>query len=202
MKNNLSQNRFGELIARAEKLASAVYRVTNLFSDGGVLKNQIREKAGEILLKINAFQNSDRSEKRCYSIKNDIEGLKALFNIAQEQNWVKPINFEILSREYTDFEKELENSIIKKLKTASILENGESGQQLKYNSENRQSQILGYLKSNGRVQISQVCQLFPQLSRRTLIRDLDNLTKSGLIQRNGAGRGICYESSKNNFQIV
>ncbi len=204
MENNLSQ--------KAIKLASAVYRVTGLFLDGGVLKNQIREKTGEIVFQVSVFsaygrspegrQNSDRSQKKCYAIKADIEGLKALFNIAKEQNWVKPVNFEILSREYTNLEKELEDSIIKKPKTIPALENNEPSQQLKYNSENRQSQILGYLKNNGRIQIAQVCQLFPQVSRRTLIRDLDVLSKSGLIQRNGGGRGICYKFSESNIQTV
>ncbi len=202
MENNLSQNGFNGLTARAVRLASAVYRVTNFFSDGGVLKNQIREKAGEIVLEINAFWGSDRSEKKCYTIKIDMEGLKALFNIAQGQNWVKPINLEVLTRGYTNLERELEEIVVKTPKTSFLSENDKSSPKLRYNSENRQSQILGYLKNNGHVQIAQVCQFFPQVSRRTLIRDLDGLTKSGLIQRNGAGRGICYEFSRDNFQEV
>jgi hypothetical protein len=33
---------------------------------------------------------------------------------------------------------------------------------------------------------------FPNLNRRTLLRDLDGFCQIGLIEKNGHGRGACY----------
>jgi len=199
MADNLSQ--------KAEKLCLAVYRVTDLFPVNEVLRSKIREKASDILLGANSLQNSDKNRKMCYSIGVEIEGLKALFNIAESQNWVKKVNLEILSQEYGNLGKEIKANHIgnkpnyatqeKKIflpgKVLNIPEIDFGPQQPVFRSEGRCSQILEYVKLNGRVKICQVCQLFPQVSRRTLIRDLDHLSRSGLIERNGGGRGIFYQ---------
>ncbi len=212
MQSDLSQNGFHKLTARAIKLVLAVYRVTNHFPPGEPLKNFLRGKCNEIVLKVSSFQNGDKSKKLCYNAKVGIEGLKALFEIARNQNWVKQTNFDILSREYVNLEKEIEGlatnlpvpSLKKednKLTTEWLEQTIQSGEQViavssrqpNSHSNGRHSQILEYLKGNGRVQISRVCQLFPQVSRRTLIRDLDMLSKTGLVERNGNGRGVCYQ---------
>lgn len=206
--NPSTRLRVNNLTTKAIKLASAVYRVTKIFSEGIILKNQLREKAGEIVLKVSNFQNDlpaacltgrqgeqgDKSKKFCHNIKVEIEGLKALFEVAKTQNWVKPINFLILSQEYSNLEKEIEGLAIQDRHQPGLrAEAGQVEPRPMAQPDGRCSQILEYLRSNGRVQVGQVCQIFPQVSRRTLIRDLDKLSKAGFIERNGGGRGICYQ---------
>lgn len=188
----------GQFISNGVKLASAVYRVTKLFPQNEVLKNQLRLRAGDIVFEMSQLSHKDKNKKICYNIHSQIEGLKALFNIAKEQNWVKPINFEILDREYANLEKTIEEFLIENRPApAKQGLGGEPGQrQTDRNSDGRRSQILDYLKSNGQVKIGQVCQIFPQVSRRTLIRDLEELCQVGFAKRIGGGRGICYEIDK------
>jgi len=208
MTNNLSQNGFGGLTAKAVRLASAVYRVTKLFPQNEVLRNQLRLKAGDIVFEMSQVSHSDKNKKNCYNIQGQIKGLKALFNIAKDQNWVKPINFEVLNREYTNLENEIDKfltQVLTEVRPRSTQKRevgaiGEAG--YKINSNNRRPQILEYLKSNGRIQIGQVCQLFPQVSRRTLIRDLDDLCRNGLAERNGGGRGIFYQIKQSVIQLA
>ena len=52
---------------------------------------------------------------------------------------------------------------------------------------------LEFLKENGRAQVWQVKQIFPEVTKRTLRRDFGNLLKQGIIERIGERNGTFYE---------
>ncbi len=58
----------------------------------------------------------------------------------------------------------------------------------------RQEKILNILKEKKEVRVGELIQLFPQVSRRTLIRDLKDLYRGGVVTRVGNGRGVQYEA--------
>ena len=56
----------------------------------------------------------------------------------------------------------------------------------------RQSQVLGYILERDRTTIAELEPLFPEITRRTLQRDLRTLTQKGLILRLGRTSNLAY----------
>ena len=102
------------------KLARAVYRVTNLFPENEPLKRKIRETADEILANFATLQKSsdfdlgnERDVSRGNQCRNHIfRKIDILtdyyFNLAREQQWVNPVNFSVLEREYNKMKADVE----------------------------------------------------------------------------------------------
>jgi len=56
----------------------------------------------------------------------------------------------------------------------------------------RQEKILAVLKEKGRAQVWEIKQVFPQVSKRTIRRDFENLFKNGIIERIGERNDTFY----------
>lgn len=146
------------------KLTLAVYKVTELFpEEGESLKAQIRESADRVLADLIYSENGSRH----------IGKLKEFLGLAKEKNWVDSRNFLVLEKEYGKIRQ------LSKPEKAIV-------------NNQRQGKILGILRSNRRIKVGDLLQTFPQVSRRTLIRDLEELFHSGMVARRGNGRGIEY----------
>ena len=89
---------------QAFDLVLAIYRITNLFPEGEVLIKQIRKTANQVL--------REAILGRVKEITKQIEVLLGYIDIAQNQRWVKDINFVILKKEY----QELLNNVNKSKK--------------------------------------------------------------------------------------
>ena len=57
----------------------------------------------------------------------------------------------------------------------------------------RQEKILTFLKEQGRAQVWQIKQVLPEVTKRTLRRDFENLLKKGLVERNGERNNTFYQ---------
>lgn len=95
-----------------------------------------------------------------------------LFDLAEKNNWVDPRNFLVLRREY--------EKILDKNKTADNL------------VSSRKDKILEMMADNGVARIGDFAKIFPGVNRRTVLRDLDELCQTGVMLRNGHGRGVYY----------
>jgi Fic family protein len=62
----------------------------------------------------------------------------------------------------------------------------------KHDLNNRQAKALGYLVGHDEMRIQDLEGLCPDVTRRTLQRDLEQLEQLGLVVRRGAGRRSCY----------
>lgn len=102
------------------------------------------------------------------------ESLMQFFDLAEVKNWVDRRNFEVLRREYGKIEK-----------PAPII-------------AGRKEKLLKALASNDKTRLRDLVKVFPDINRRTLLRDLEEFTKTGLIVRNGGGRGIHYVANTAN----
>ena len=98
-----------------------------------------------------------------------IEKILSLFDLVEKKNWVDPRNFLVLRREYEIIRPSAYNS------------NG-----------NRQDRILEAINGNDTIKISDFARLLPGVNRRTILRDLDKLCQTGVMTRNGNGRGAHY----------
>ncbi|MCD6528055.1 DeoR family transcriptional regulator [bacterium] len=172
------------------RLTFAVYRVTQLFPENEPLKFQIRESANEILTNLILIStrnpltlNFQEREILASRILLEIDSLKHYFDQSQKNNWLKPINFLILKKEYDKIKKLL----------------------LRYNQEKekerktiigispRKKKILEILKRKEKLQVSELQKFFPDVTKRTLRRDLEDLLRRKLIKRIGEWNNIFYK---------
>lgn len=152
-------------------LTLAVYRVTDLLPvEDELLRQQIRTSANKVLADL-VWPNP---LLRIEALNEGIRALDDFLEQAQKKNLIDRRNFSVLRREY-----------------AKIREAAADAPHYS-NNENRKEKIKEIIKNKNKVQVGELLQAFPQLSRRTLIRDLEALHKNGDIIRAGNGRGANY----------
>jgi len=156
------------------RLTFAVYKVIELFPEKEPLKHDIRNLANEIL--VNLINNNSENGSR------NIESLNNLFDLAEEKNWIDRRNFLVLRREY--------NKIDGLSKNKEVF-SGKAGEN-SFSNKRRRGEILNIMKQNNKTKIGILAKNFPNINRRTLLRDLDGFCQVGLVKKNGNGRGVYY----------
>jgi Fic family protein len=151
------------------ELTKKVYCLTQLFPKKEPLRYKIREIADEILANL-------LRETKNPTIK-DWEILNSFFEIAKEQNWVSPREIFQIQQDYKNLIGEIQ--FRPKEDRATINE--------------RQKKILEILKGKGKIQVGQVKEFFPNVSKRTLRRDFQSLMKKGIIERIGEKNKTFYQ---------
>jgi len=187
------------------KLTVVLYRITELFPKGEPLSFSLRKKANDILADATLVFGANsvvlvKAEKQrlLNRVIKNIDVIQAFFELASKQEWIKQENFLVLQREYSRIAKEAglllamnkelaQNKAIKDTQQIKpqnhVFENNEvvSSEQLK----ERHKKILKFLKSRGVVQVKDVKDVLPEVTKRTLRRDFDFLLKQGLVDRRG-----------------
>ncbi len=82
------------------ELTLALYRVTDFFPQGEVLRKYLREKANEIFGLASEYGFSQDSEREAIMLLAKMESIKGYIGIARSLRFVKPINLTVLEREY------------------------------------------------------------------------------------------------------
>ena len=159
---------------RLIQLTNAVYRLTVLFPKKEPLRYKIREVANCILVKPQ---------------KEDLEVLQSFFEVAKEQKWVREQDVLAIQAEYANL-----GEVIKVAKTEKKKINpGESSGLIPVVMAERQEKILAFLKEQGRAQVWQVKQVFPDVTKRTLRRDFEHMLGQGVIERIGERNDTFYQ---------
>lgn len=172
------------------KLTLALYRVSELLPKKEPLRFLMREKANQILadgllvFSEKAFHLAKAEQKNLKSqILKNIAVLGGFFEIARAQKWLKEVNFLVLKREYANLEREVKNQ-------------GQTG--VRPSSDPRLTltlrgkKILQVLREKKRVQVKDLKEIFPQVSKRTLRRDFEELLDMNLVERLGDGNRTEY----------
>lgn len=185
------------------KLTLAVYRVTELFPSQEPLKIDIREKANQILADtVLIFSQNpvnlakEQKNKVFEQILGNIEVLQGYFEVAQAQKWLREPNFLVLKREYDKIKEEIKEEGLKKEKKSFKPRPGENPLPFDNLRNERWRKILEVLKQKEKVQVWELKNIFPQVSKRTLRRDFDYLLKKGLVERIGNGKGTFYKFNR------
>jgi len=203
-------------------LTKDLYRLTLLFPKKEPLRYKMRELADEILAKnqkIKTLENSGNKklQEEIYSlILEDLDILSCFFEIVKDQRWVKTSELYNVDKEYEKLTEELKikkNKIkLEKTKnneqltlTKALLAEptAQTGQTAKKDSNEqvflpdtlsgRQEKILAFLREQGKAQVWQVKQIFPQVTKRTLRRDFERLLRRGMIERVGERNNTFYQ---------
>ena len=154
------------------KLTTNLYRLTILFPKKEPLRYKMRGLADEIL--------ANQTEEK-------LEILNSFFEVAKTQNWVTPQDILNLQQEYSNVKEEL-----KKLSEVQ-LPKVEKRREIEETIPGRQQKILEVLEEKGRAQVWEIQKIFPEVTKRTLRRDFENLLNQDLIKRMGERNETFYQ---------
>jgi len=159
---------------RLVQLTNAIYGLTVLFPKKEPLRYKMRELADCILARPQ---------------KEDLEILQSFFEVAKEQRWVREEDLLAIQAEYANL-----GEAIKVVKTEKKKANpGENPGPIPVVMAERQEKILAFLKEQGRVQVWQAKQVFPEVTKRTLRRDFEQMLDQGVIERIGERNNTFYQ---------
>lgn len=169
------------MMVRVLELILAVYRVTNRFPEGEVLIGQIRQLANKILADLITGHQEEASQ--------GIRILLSYFQVAQVQNWLKPVNFEVLVREYKWLLEQLNKQ------DGYRIEN--NNQEVKLDKlDQRQKKIFKEIEEKKSLRFGKLLVLFPKLNPRTIRNDLSKMVKMKILLHYGKGRISVYKINK------
>jgi len=157
-------SKYGKELNSLKKVTWAVYKVTDLFPPQEPLRFQLRNIADEILFNVLLLKKEKSLEL--------IELILEILDFPELEKWARKENFFVLKKEY----RKIRESLVNKEEISP-----------------RQKEILNILKREKRVQVKTLQKFFPQLSKRTLRRDLEELVKLRKVKRIGKWNLVSYE---------
>ncbi|MBI4136065.1 MAG: hypothetical protein HY481_00730 [Candidatus Vogelbacteria bacterium] len=186
---------------KTEKLTSALYLVTNFLSDNDPIKWKIRERALDILF----FATRDHPQ-----VLSHITDLIRLIDVVVLDRQISAMNFGLLRQEYSRLYELIQNQA--KIVSESIAsgpplpppiaigkhfpEKALKSTLFKTRSKNeRQSVILQSLTAGAWSAIKDITKKLPNLSSKTIQRELNAMAETGLIKRMGARRWSRYSKA-------
>ena len=181
------------------QLTNEIYRLTLLFPKKEPLRYKMRELADDILFDLISVPQKTYRGQTPVSLDGKLEVLDGFFEVAKNQNWIKPEDLLNLQKEYSKLKGQLKlkaepiKSEVKLTQVRPLQKSELTEVRPVQNSMNeRQEKILAVLKEKEKAQVWQIKQIFPQTSKRTLRRDFENLFKQGIIERIGERNETYY----------
>lgn len=162
------------------ELTNTLYRLTLFFPKKEPLRYKMREVASDILIKAK---------------ESDFETLDHLLEVALLQDWVKVNDLLAVKENYAKMREDLKENKREIVQKEIVLETKnpqKTETKPSLDIQARQEKILAFLKEKNQVQVWQVKELFPQVSKRTLRRDFENMLEQGLIDRVGEKNNTFY----------
>jgi DNA-binding transcriptional ArsR family regulator len=185
------------------ELTTNLYNLTLLFPKKDPLRYQIRQVGNDIFANLVTILRGDVDNPKTLiaETQHKLAILDGFFKVAKSQNWVSPNDILELQREYSKIRGEIEEFGIfkpvevekktskKQKKSATSEANNE------FSLNERQEKILEILKQENKIQVHNVKDIFPDVSKRTLRRDFESLLKHGLVERIGERNNTFYRLS-------
>lgn len=181
------------------KLTFALFRTTECWEESNFLKFQIRSLCNEILTDFILISHQNSSARIKNRFLRNIQDLEEFLFQARNQKLIDRKKFLLFQREYRkigeileiDEPKKPEIRVEKPKKAIEPEKKNPVKQNKKLNQ--RQTKILEILKDKTRIQVWELKQVFPDISKRTLRRDLDDLLKNKSVKRHGEWNEVFYE---------
>jgi len=195
---------------KAQKLASATYLISGFLNDSDPIKWRLREQSLVIMGSI-SFVDVEKS-------LDDINKIINYLDIVLASSQVSAMNLSILKQEY-----QVLGELLLREKNKTILEqlpspahpfespSAATAQETKRHTGSgfarpivpvvnpkdnpRRSQILNYIKNHGESSIKDISRAVPHVSSKTVQRELSDLVRSGLLQREGDRRWSRYRTA-------
>lgn len=191
------------------QLTNDLYRLTLLFPKKEPLRYKMRELADEILSGLILLSQENLPAKNFNigkNLQNNLKILDSFFELARNQNWVSPSDILKLQQDYSKIIGDLKSTpkIISQPENYQIDKTVDFSVSLPRQEmmSIRQQKILGILREKGRAQVWEMKKIFPEVSKRTLRRDFENLLKKGLIERMGEKNDTFYQLRVGHTYII
>jgi hypothetical protein len=200
------------------KITNSAYKVLEFLPEADPIKNKAKEKVlsimeSSVLVLGVEFTDTEFLPKTDQALR-DIDIFLGYLKIVKERGWLDTINFLILEKEYKVIEVELirlrskystkNNQIQKEIATSPFgapRNDGESTEKIEKKIEieftERQKKILEIIQKNEKTQVSDIIKVLPQVTKRTIRRDMDELLKLGMVLRIGEFNQIFYKFVEN-----
>jgi len=178
------------------KLTLAVYQASEDWGKDNFLKFKVRNLANEILAGFILFPKRNPGDNLRSKILREIEILQDTLKEARARKLIDRNNFLLFQKEYSRMGGELEALVfpetLKKAKKEKKLTHKPILEEL----NERQKKIMIVLEKKQKVQVWELKEFFPGVSKRTLRRDLDGLLKKQLVERSGEWNEVFYSLPK------
>ena len=171
------------------QLTLGLYKVTEILPDREPLKYKIRDKANDILSEL-AQAEFDMTKINKERIVKDLSVLNIYFDIAGEQNWIDQKNFLVLRQGYINIREIVVQTINPERKV--LPRNPVVKEKPKVDLDPRKKEIFSVLGKKGPMRLVSMLQYFPDVSKRTLRRDIGYLVDKKVIKRDVEGKLIYY----------
>lgn len=215
-------NDFIFICKKTEKLASAVYLVTNLLSDNEPMKWTLRKKVSELLSFTITYKDIRQSElpNFFHNIKTRVSELVSLLEVSLMAGLISKMNFGIISDEFSKLldmfvatsKTDYSNGIIPKEffdnssyvnpishsvsnlqpTFVGIKDSASVKDSGVFKSNNRQSIILNLIKKKRDLTIKDISFVIKDVSEKTIQRELISLIDAGVIVKTGDRRWSRY----------
>lgn len=185
------------------KVINATYKVLGFFPETEPLRNRAKDKVLSIL-EMFTLVSLQKTEQVGELVK-EIEILESYLRLGQYQGWIDHVNFLILKKEYDAIKLQMAQKLISTksevprqiapLPPAKKQEVTESPLPKEENQEQfslRQEKILNMLSQKEKLQVADIIKEIPDVTKRTLRRDLDDLLKKGKVIRAGEWNQVFY----------
>ena len=159
------------------KLACATYKVADVLPENEETRSNIKDTATNIV----AHLFLPEKERDGLYIVKEVQQLQEYFNTAKSKQWINPENFLILEKEYEKIIGLFEHhqQISAPVRADSSL-------------SDRQKRIIEILQSKEKTQVWELQKVLPEVTKRTLRRDLDYLLQLNLVERQGEWNEVFY----------
>lgn len=156
------------------KIIGATYRLLDFFPEGDPLKNKAKERVLAILENVTI---------------EDMEALEKYLELAKNQGWIDGMNFLIVKKQWDVLKGALppkREILVKEPRRKDIVPEIVTG---------RQGKILQILAKREKIQVQDIIKEMPDVTKRTIRRDLDDLLKKKEIIRMGEFNQIFYQKT-------
>jgi len=199
-------------------LTLAVHRVADILSQTEPLAFQLKDSANRLLvsLLLLAEKNPVTPEQKLQVAPRAIREagiLISYLSYAKRTTKVNPGNFIILEREYEKvgsfvrrFHEELTQTQPQRQEWVSVPKPAMAPRpalqplakrQVEHSISSRQERILALMRQKDQVQVWELQKVFPEVTKRTLRRDMDDLLQRKLVVRQGEWNQVFYQVRPN-----
>ncbi len=168
-----------------------MYRVTNLFPRGEVLCHQLRQSSSKLAVLL--------ATGRIYDTILKTEEIKIYLEIAKNQKWLAPINFDLLKSAYSFLAEGLSQEGMNEKRGEKIIATPlpkikkEKEERFIFGeAQHRQEMIVDYFNKNREAKLADLLNVLGSISERTVRNDLSILISRNFIKKVGGRKDARY----------
>lgn len=196
------------------RLTFATHRVADALPGGEEIREEMKDSANTILVDLILFTekeavSGERKRMLLPQLARQIDILIVYLDKAKEEGWIDPGNFSLLVVEYKKLRELL--GIFEEIQGPGVVESKKEKpaptvasepaeiqeqkpkQQTEAPLTDRQRKIIEYLRAKENAQVWELQKVVPEVTKRTLRRDLDELLQMDLVARKGEWNTVFYE---------